>query len=340
MTGLSLFLCAALGCFIACLALMPLARQTSLVDQPAGRKQHDGNIPLVGGIAIFLTYTLVDFFFFNSNHALLLGMGLLICLGVIDDKFDLSAWVKLLGQTAASIIIVAFGGAVISSLGTLPGGRELLFGPLAVPASVIAVVGLINAFNMIDGIDGLAGGLALVALGNLTLAMYLIGIPLSTAAMMEIALFSGAVSGYLVLNLGLVPGQKIFLGDAGSMILGLFVAFHLIDASQRHPLTDTLPTSLIPWMVAVPVLDTLRLILKRLIGGHSPLAPDRNHIHHVLLDYGNSTSTVFIALLVISEAIFCLGFAISNVSGIVSGICFTIVSIAYCLYGPKSFNSK
>ena len=249
---------------VAGIWLTPLARHVGLVDRPNERKQHEGTRAARWRHCNFPNLCRHrDFYLATPNNALLLAMGLLICLGIIDDKVDLSAWIKL-GQTGAALIIVIFGDAIITSLGTLPGGRELLLGPLALPVSVIAVVGLINAFNMIDGIDGLAGGLTVVALGNLMLAMHFIGKPLNTVSIMEIAIFCGAVSGYLVLNLGFIPSRKVFLGDAGSMMLGLFVAFHLIDASQRQPLTDTLPTSLVPWMVAVPVLDTIRLIFIRL----------------------------------------------------------------------------
>ena len=307
--------------------LTPLARYVGLVDRPNARKQHEGHVPLVGGIAIFLTYAAVGFYLATPNNALLLAMGLLICLGIIDDKVDLSAWIKLAGQTAAALIIVAFGGAIITSLGTLPGGRELLLGPLALPVSVIAVVGLINAFNMVDGIDGLAGGLTMVALGNLMLAMHLIGKPLNTESIMEIAIFCGAVSGYLVLNLGFISGRKIFLGDAGSMMLGLFIAFHLIDASQRQPLTDTLPTSLVPWMVAVPVIDTLRLILTRLRRGRSPLSPDRTHLHHILLDGGMSPRLVLISILALAYLMFLSGFVLNTFNAIFAGLSFFLLII-------------
>ena len=314
---------------IAGMWLTPLARHVGLVDRPNERKQHEGLVPLVGGIAIFLTYAAVDFYLATPNNALLLAISLLICLGIIDDKVDLSAWIKLAGQTAAALIIVAFGCAIITSLGTLPGERELLLGPLALPVSVIAVVGLINAFNMIDGIDGLAGGLTVVALGNLMLAMHLIGRPLNTVSIMEIAIFCGAVSGYLILNLGFIPGRKIFLGDAGSMMLGLFVAFHLIDASQRQPLTDTLPTSLVPWMVAVPVLDTIRLIFVRLKKGQSPLAPDRSHIHHILLDQGKSPNFILSLLIAAGCLLFWFGYMIGMVNGLLTGLVFLILPIFY-----------
>ena len=312
--------------------LTPLARHVGLVDRPNERKQHEGHVPLVGGIAIFLTYAAVNFYLATPNNALLLATGLLICLGIIDDKVDLSAWIKLAGQTAAALIIVAFGGAIITSLGTLPGGRELLLGPFALPISVIAVVGLINAFNMIDGIDGLAGGLTVVALGNLMLAMHLIGKPLNTVAILEIAIFCGAVCGYLVLNLGFIHSRKIFLGDAGSMMLGLFVAFHLIDASQRQPLTDTLPTSLVPWMVAVPVIDTLRLIFTRARQGRSPLSPDRTHLHHIFLDKGLSPRLALITMLVLAEVLFWGGFFIGRWESLAAGGALIITTIIYIVF--------
>ena len=322
MNGLSLFLCAALGCFIACLALMPLARRTGLVDRPAGRKQHDGNIPLVGGICIFLVFCVATAAQQSVDWPLLAALLLLISLGILDDKYDIPALWKLGGQIMAALIVCLGSGVIVNSLGTLPSGNELLLGVLAMPMTVIALVGLVNAMNMIDGIDGLAGGLALLALAHLVIAMQLIGKPVDPANLAQTLIICGALSGFLILNLGLIPRRKVFLGDAGSMMLGLFIGVQLIEASQRQPLTGTLPTSLVPWMVAVPVIDTLRLIFTRLRQGRSPLSPDRTHLHHILLDNGLSPRLTLLAILALADILFWGGFTLSRWGGLLSGIVF------------------
>ena len=259
------------------------------------------------------------------------GMGLLVVLGVIDDKLDMPASAKMAGQVGACLIVCVPGETVIRSLGTLPGGNELLLGSLALPLTVIALVGLINAINMIDGLDGLAGGLSILALGHLILAMHLIGKPLDGRQLLDISIILAALAAFLLFNLGLVPGRKIFLGDAGSMMLGLFIGYQLIDASQREPLTDTLPTSLVPWMVALPVFDTLRLIFSRLRNGRSPLSPDRTHLHHLLLDKGQSPRWSLMVILIAAGLLFWLGVVISAISSLTSGLLFIFLLGLYML---------
>lgn len=329
MVGLPLSVGAALSCLVACFALMPLARKLSLVDVPTGRKQHISDVPLIGGISIFLVFGLALAWQGMPEPSLMLAMALLTALGVFDDKIDMPAIWKLSGQVLAALIACLGSGVIVTSLGTLPSGNELLLGPFALPMTVIALVGLINAMNMIDGIDGLAAGLALLALAHLAMAMSLIGKPLDSAAMTEITVFAGAIFGFLALNLGLVPGRKVFLGDAGSMLLGLFIGVQLIEASQRQPLADTLPTSLVPWMVALPVIDTLRLIFSRLKQGRSPLSPDRTHLHHILLDTGLSPRLTLIAMLFIADTLFWGGFALSGWDSLLSGLIFVLIILVY-----------
>lgn len=329
MVGLPLFVGAALSCLIACFALMPLARKLSLVDTPAGRKQHIGDVPLIGGLAILITFSLAMVWQNTIDPSLLLALALLTALGVLDDKIDMPAIWKLSGQILAALLVCLGSGVVVTSLGTLPSGNELLLGPLAVPMTVIALVGLINAMNMIDGIDGLAGGLALLALAHLIMAMNLIGKPLDGAAMVDITVFTGAITGFLLLNLGLVPRRKVFLGDAGSMLLGLFIGVHLIEASQRQPLADTLPTSLVPWMVALPVIDTLRLIFTRLRQGRSPLSPDRTHLHHILLDKSLSSRLTLVTMLVMADMLFWFGFALGRWDSLLSVFMLVLIILVY-----------
>lgn len=316
-------------CAIACFGLARFAYALGLLDRPTARKQHTGDIPLIGGLAIFLTFVALEWYFSAGDIWLSAALGLLVGLGMVDDKFDLPALIKLGGQILAGLIVCFGSGVMITSLGTLPGGNELLLGPLTLPFTIIAIVGLINAFNMIDGIDGLAAGLALMALFHLALAMQLIGKPLDAAALSQIIIICGALGGFLIFNLGFIPQRKVFLGDAGSMMLGLFIAYHLIDASQRQPLTDTLPTSLVPWMVAVPVIDTLRLIFTRLMQGRSPLSPDRTHLHHILQDKGLSPRLTLITILVMADALFWGGFALGRLHGLFVGIAFVLTLIFY-----------
>ena len=319
MSALSLFIYASLACFVLGLVIFPLARRIGLVDTPQGRKQHSGAVPLVGGVCILIVLLVGTFMQSAMDAPLMAALILLTALGVLDDKYDIPALWKLGAQVFAALLVCLGGDVVVQSLGTLPSGDELLLGPFALPFTILALVGLINAMNMVDGLDGLAAGLALLALAHLVIAMQLIGKPVDPVNLTQTLIICGALVGFLVLNLGLVPQRKIFLGDAGSMLLGLFIGVQLIEASQLQPLIDTLPTSLVPWVVALPVIDTLRLIFSRLKQGRSPLSPDRTHMHHILLDRGLSPRLTLIAMLAFSDILFWGGYFASRVSGMVSG---------------------
>lgn len=272
--------------------LMPFAPLLGLLDHPAERrKAHAGSVPLIGGIAIFaaiLTSSLLLLpgdrtFFFG-----LLGGGLLVIIGVIDDRFGLGPKARLAAQAGAALLLSIGGGVTLASVGDILGFGPIDLGPSAVPFTVFAMVGIINAFNMIDGIDGLAGGLALIALGALLLLAPGMG-PSQIMILMAIA----ALIPYLICNLGLLGyrGPKVFLGDAGSMLLGYLVVWALVDAagSQRsvEPVTAL-------WLVAIPLVDTLGVMSRRILQRKSPLSADRSHMHHLLTRIsGNPRKTLY-----------------------------------------------
>jgi UDP-N-acetylmuramyl pentapeptide phosphotransferase/UDP-N-acetylglucosamine-1-phosphate transferase len=155
-----------------------------------------------------------------------------------------------------------------------------------------------------------------------------------------VIVFGAAIMGFFLLNIGLIKNQKVFLGDTGSMTLGLFLAYHLIMASQRQPLTDTLPTSLVPWMVALPVVDTLTLIYRRLRQGLSPMAPDRTHLHHLLMDTGLSARATLIVMLIMADVLFWSGFVLSQFGGLVAGAVFPLLPLFYYGFITKKLSAK
>ncbi len=340
MLTLSIYLVLSGVTVLLAIAAMPIARKLGLVDTPSERKQHMGDIPLIGGIVIFVVFTSAEIILGAPNWPLIGAMGGLVVLGSLDDRYDLRAWHKLAGQTLAALFLMINSDLYLVSLGSLPSGDELLLGIWGFPLTLIAIIGLANAFNMIDGIDGLAGGLAIMALAHLILAMHLIGRPLNSAVTQEVMIFGAALIGFFVLNLNWIKGRKIFLGDAGSMMIGLFIAYHLILASQRQPFTDTLPTSLVPWIVALPVLDTLSLIYRRLRQGRSPLSPDRTHLHHLLLNNGLSPRLTLIVMLVMADILFWSGFIISRWNSLFAGVLFVILPIIYYRLVAKRLSAK
>ena len=312
----SLFVCA-----LVTPALSVIARRVGLVDRPGGRKRHQGAVPLTGGIAIFLSISCAAAFGVQVDLPLLLSLGGLLLIGIYDDLFDMAWMKKLLVQIGICIFLMTATGVHIRSLGTLPGDVELLLGDVGYALTILAIVGLINAINMIDGLDGLAGGVSILALFHLVLAMHLIDRPMSAADLTLIIALCGALTAFLVFNLTQGHG-KVFLGDAGAMMLGLFLAYFLIKASQTQPLTSTLSTSLVVWIVALPVFETLTLMVRRILAGRSPFAPDRNHLHHLLLDCGYSKYDSLVIAIILSLALTWTGVALSSLGGTISGTAF------------------
>ena len=295
---------------VAIVVLRRFAVLLGLVDRPDQRKLHDGDVPLVGGLAIFLGVLAGAVFygqFQRFDTTLLETAAVLVLLGALDDRFDLSVRDRLLIQTIVILTVIARTGVYIHTLGRMF-GHEVTFGWLGVPLTVVAVIGLVNAFNMMDGIDGLAGSLALVSIA----AMVLFATPTPLhGVIILLALLATASLPYLIANLGFMGG-KIFLGDAGSMLIGYLLAWTLIRMSQI-PQTHLSPVDVL-WCVALPVFDTIAVMYRRLRQGKSPFKPDRGHIHHILLGAGLGPRATLVALTALAAAFALIGAFISSVA--------------------------
>lgn len=293
-----LFACLMAACMsaLAIAILYRVAGAWGLVDKPNERKLHLGNIPLIGGLAAFvglLAGAVIEGKIDLFTNMLLATAAVLALVGALDDRFDLSVRSRLLVQTLAVLTMVAVTGEHIHTLGHLF-GHELELGVFGIPLTVVAVIGLLNAFNMMDGIDGLAGTLALVSIG--AIIMYQ-GAP-EWHGVIVLVLLAAALVPYLVVNLGLV-GRKIFLGDAGSMVIGYLLAWTLIHLSQDIQ-THELSTIDVLWCVALPLLDTLAVMVRRMRERKSPFKPDRGHIHHMMMKAGLGPRTTLVTLVVLA----------------------------------------
>jgi UDP-GlcNAc:undecaprenyl-phosphate GlcNAc-1-phosphate transferase len=276
------------------------AYRFGLVDMPRGRKDHAAPTPVVGGVAIFfgalagLAPPAMALWHLPPH---LLGFALaaiiVVVSGVLDDAFDVRWYLRLAAQAAAALLIVEVGDVRVEHLGPLFGLEDLKLGALSTPVTVIATVGVINALNMIDGVDGLAGSLSAAALFMLFgAALYSGNIILACGLAVAIA----AVLAFLCLNLR-SPWQKqarVFMGNSGSALLGLLIAWALFRLTQspEHPVTPILGA----YFVAVPVIDCFAVIVRRLSRGMSPVHADREHVHHLLLDAGLRPSTIVLFL--------------------------------------------
>jgi UDP-GlcNAc:undecaprenyl-phosphate/decaprenyl-phosphate GlcNAc-1-phosphate transferase len=302
-SALTMGLLAMLASIVSMLVLRRLAPRLGLMDQPGGRKRHERATPAVGGLAIALGCALAVSGLGKlgpPEAALALGGAILLASGGLDDLFDLAWPWKVVAQVAAAMVLIGFGGVEVNSIDTALGfnGRDLGF--LAAPFTILATVGLVNAINMIDGVDGLAGAAILTALAMLTGAALYAG---NAELARTLTLLCGGVIAFLGFNLRLPgrPRARVFLGNAGSEFLGLAVAWGCFRLTQTpsHPVTPVLA----PFLIAVPVIDCLTLVLRRIAARRSPFSADRDHLHHVLADAGLSPTAIVLLVTLASLAI-------------------------------------
>ena len=304
---------AAAGSFL----LTPLVRHVAIrwhaVASPRDRDVHAVAIPRMGGVAIFgglavaITVarempTLKSTFASGPDFRWVMISAALICLiGVIDDRYELDSLTKLAGQVVASGVMVTLGGVQLTAIyvpwgntGTLTLGRDL-----GIPVTILLTVATINAVNFVDGLDGLAAGVAAIA----SLAFFVFCYHLASAHFVEVwaaptlltAALAGACLGFLPHNFW---PARIFMGDSGSMLIGLMLSAAAItattytDPQAYSGLLGSLPIwlpLLIPLAVlAIPLVDLLLAVARRVRHGQSPFTPDKQHLHHRLLELGHT----------------------------------------------------
>lgn len=294
---------------VATRALFRIALRIGLADQPGGRKQHEGTIPVTGGVAMYIGFSvaaLATGIVAGQTLALVCALGLLVVGGALDDMHDLPPRAKFVAQLIAALLMASWAGVYVTQLGDLLGLGKLNLYNWAIPFSVVCALGVANAINMVDGIDGAAGGVALVATLWLALAAALQGLG---TQLLLLLLLASATAGFLAWNLRLPgrPRARAFMGDAGSMMLGFALCWFSIDLSQGEG--RTLPPILFVWILAVPLLDMGRVMFVRFLRGESMLEADREHLHHLLLDRGWSVSATALTLAAASVLAGAAGFA-------------------------------
>lgn len=295
------------------LFLRELAPRLGFVDRPAARKLHEGAVPLCGGLAMFMAYFVTMLQMDPSLRAswgFLAGITILVSLGAADDRLNLSPVLRLVVQVAVAIGFILADRRVIENLGELlstgPAAAPILHGFLAT-LTVVFVVGLVNAFNMIDGLDGLAGGCAAAALFWLAMIAVVLD---RVADKGQLLLLLAVVLGFLAFNMRYPSRWRamVFMGDAGSMMLGGAIAYFVIDFCSGPGATVPFPVLL--WVCIVPVVDTLSLIVRRVMAGRSPFSADRWHLHHLLIDSGwsyEATVGLIVGLSIAGGGVACLG---------------------------------
>lgn len=283
------------------------------VDKPNQRSSHKGSVPNIGGIVVFLAF-LCSFLLFarfpikGEFQYILLGAILIFLIGIYDDLLEISPRKKVKGEMLGVLVLLVGGGFYLTNLHGLFGIYEL--SPwIGLPLTFIGLVGLINAINLIDGIDGLCSGVALMD-------CLFFGIWFYCCGHIEYALLCG------VLSTAIIPfffinvfgkRSKMFMGDSGALMVGFLlgvmaIKFCDIDINTEDACSVNAALGVVFSVLAIPVLDTLRLFASRWMRGKSPFSPDKRHFHHKLLTiYGGVHKKATFTLLFLNFMFIILG---------------------------------
>jgi UDP-GlcNAc:undecaprenyl-phosphate/decaprenyl-phosphate GlcNAc-1-phosphate transferase len=272
------------------IALMPILRRLSihigLIDHPGGRKQHKASIPLAGGPAIVFSVVLSLYFWGIPEEYL--GMAYaaagLFLIGLIDDLFDISAKFRLVCQFSLVIFALSWDSIWLTQI-TFTDSLVLELGAFQYPITALLVLGIMNAINMLDGLDGLSSGVVLIILGFIAGISVVAGNQSTT--LISITTF-GAVLGFWGFNYRFAWREKasVFMGDSGTTVLGFVLPVLAIKLATVS--NESVPSSMLLWLFAIPLWDICAVVIKRLKDGKSPLQAGRDHIHHVLMNAGLS----------------------------------------------------
>ena len=309
-----------------------VAKRIGLVDKPNARKKHQGVIPLVGGISV---YAGVCFAFlitqsYMPNGALYLACaGILVLVGALDDRFDISVKFRALVQAVIAVVMMFGAKLYLLSLGFIVGPIEFIVGPFGYVLTLFAVWAAINAFNMVDGIDGLLGGLSCVTFGAMGIILYFDG--MTSLAMWCFAMIAATIP-YILLNLGFLGRRyKVFMGDAGSTMIGFTIIWILLETTQglSHPITPV--TAL--WLIAIPLMDMIAIMYRRLRKGMSPFSADRQHIHHLIMRAGFTSRQAFLLITVAAALLAGFGVLGEYLAFIPEWVMLVLFLLAFLLYG-------
>ncbi|GFN22763.1 glycosyltransferase family 4 protein [Thermanaeromonas sp. C210] len=277
--------------------LRGVAPRIGALDRPDPRKVHNKVMPRLGGVAIFAGFVaayLAGGMYYPSFQGLLWGASLILVVGLVDDIRGLSPRWKLAGQVAAALVVALFGARV--EFLTNPFDGFLFLGKLAIPVTVFWLVSVTNALNLVDGLDGLAAGTALIASVTMAVVAWLEGE--TRVAFLALAL-AASILGFLPYNF--YPAS-IFMGDSGSMFLGLTLATLAVLGLTK---SATVISLFIPVLIlGIPILDTFFAIVRRFLNRRPIFQPDKGHLHHCLMAYGLTQKQAVLAIYLVN---LCLG---------------------------------
>lgn len=332
--------------FFSIPVIIEVAKNKKLFDEPEERKVHKGVIPTLGGLGIFAGFIIASLLGVPSSvppvfQYFVAAIMVIFFLGIKDDILILSASKKFIGQLLAAGIIIKFGGIQINDMhGFL--GLHTIPHTVSILLTLFTIIVITNSFNLIDGVDGLAGSLGLLT--SSIFGAYFIATSQLMYAVMAFSLV-GSLIAFLIYNFS---PAKIFMGDTGSLLIGILNSVFVIKfiAIAADPAVG-LPLHSAPAIgfaiLIVPLFDTLRVVTIRIISRRSPFSPDRNHIHHFLLDLGYSHRRITLTcvscnIIFIALAYFLRFYGTTMDILALSGVSLTIVSIVY--YSRPKINVK
>ncbi|ECQ9747387.1 UDP-N-acetylglucosamine--undecaprenyl-phosphate N-acetylglucosaminephosphotransferase [Salmonella enterica] len=325
---ISIFLFTTIFIFLA----RKVAIKIGLVDKPNFRKRHQGVIPLVGGISVFagicFMFGLSDYYIPHLSLYLICA-GVLVFVGAMDDRFDISVKIRAVVQAVIAVVMMVIAKLHLGSLGYIFGPWELVLGPFGYFLTLFAVWAAINAFNMVDGIDGLLGGLSSVSFAAMGLILWFDG---QTSLAMWCFAMIAAILPYIMLNLGILGRRyKVFMGDAGSTLIGFTVIWLLLETTQGKTHSISPVTAL--WIIAIPLMDMVAIMYRRLRKGVSPFSPDRQHIHHLVMRAGFTSRQAFVLITLAAAILAGVGVTAEYSHFVPEWVMLVLFLLAFFLYG-------
>lgn len=318
-------------------ALTPLVKRLAvklgIIDIPKdARRVHNKPIPLIGGLAIYISFTVMLIgtgIFTKEKLALLIGGTIILIGGLLDDKYDLRPVQKLIFQISGALVLIFMG--VEINLLTNPFTKYISFLNLekwlSIPVTLFWIVGVTNAFNLIDGLDGLSSGLALISSVSMLIVSMITG---RDESVLLNSILSGAILGFLPYNFN---PASIFLGDTGAQLLGFLLSSIAVIGAVKSATAITLAVPII--VLGVPIYDTAFAIIRRKINGKPIMQADKGHIHHRLLAMGFSQKKVVIIMYIISGSLGLISILASTMNSKVSYIFMIIVIVVLFLLAIK-----
>ncbi len=327
--------------FVIGLCFMPMvidiAKKRNFVVRPNKRTSHEGTIPNIGGINIFISFLLTVFLFsygiIDQLQFIIIGVFFILIVGFVDDLIDIKAYWKLLGEIVSGFFLIVVSDIRLTNLHGFLGINEL---PILSSyfLSIFVFIAIINALNLIDGVDGLASGLGIMY--SLFFAIYFsftgsVNLAISAYAMV------GSLSVFFIYNV-FGNKNKIFMGDTGSLLLGYMISLYVFQFCemnaypQKFQLNELFQMKAAPavaiCILSVPLFDTMRVMMTRIKKGVSPFHPDKNHIHHLLLKTGLKHRQVTMVLLIVTLVFIMLGIVGRNWSiGLLALVAFFLAII-------------